>query len=141
MKKIEKILYVIVTLMEIGLLVGTYILNYYTVKKLGINRTVNFMSAQWEKNYPIPQIKMIVILLLAAFSVLIICIYLKQKASLNKMVGIMVIVMCILSTLSIGYALIFSRGRMRAYYIICLMLAGAAALQLIKTAVGIKRCK
>lgn len=140
MEKMKKILYFIVTLLEIGLFAGTFIVNYYTVKKLGMLRWVNFTSMKWEKNYPIVQIKIIAIILLVIFSILTLYLYLKRKSVLNKMIGIMVAVTCIISIISIGYILLSSFESMKAYYLICMMLVAAAILQFVKTLIGIMIC-
>lgn len=140
MKKKKKVLYFIVTLLQVGLLAGTYILNYFTVQKLGINRKMNYMSSKWEKNYPLPQIKVSVILVLAGLSVLIICYYLKNKDVSRKKICLMLVVMCILSVTGISYILLCSVQKMRAYYIISMMLAATAVLQQMKAFVAIRTC-
>ena len=48
--------------------------------------------------------------------------------------------MCVMSVISIGYILFSSVEKMRAYYLICMMLVAVAVLQLAKTIVGIMVC-
>lgn len=140
MEKKKKVLYVVVTLLQVGILAGTYILNYFTTKKLGLNRKINYMSSQWEKNYPIPQIKIIVLLVLTVLSVLAICYYLKYKDSLQKKICLMLVVMGVLTVAVIVYILSCSIQKMRAYYIISMMLAAVAVLQQMKVFVAIRVC-
>ena len=141
MQKTKKILYFIVTLLEILFLAGTYIVNYFTVKKLGMTRWVNFRVMKWEEAYPIFWIKIIIILLLIICTVFVFWLYLKRRKTLKKLVGAMAIVMCVMSVISIGYILFSSVEKMRAYYLICMMLVAVAVLQLVKTIVGIMVCR
>lgn len=137
----KKVLYIVTTLLEAVLLAGTYIFNYFTVKKLGMNRWVNFRVMKWEKLYPIPMIKMIVVAVLVFLIVLLVCLYMKKKSSLKKFSGIMILATVVLTVVSVGYILFYSAMSMRAYYFLSIMLAAAALLQIIKTLVGIMVCK
>lgn len=141
MKKAKKILYLIATFLEIGFLLGAYLVNYFTVKKIGMTRWVNFRVTKWEAEYPIFLIKLLVILLLLAFTALIFWIYLKRRKAVKKFVGVMAVVMCVLSVASVGYILFCSVAKMRAYYLISIMLVVTAVLQLAKTIVGIMVCR
>ena len=45
----KKIIYVIISVLQIALLAGAYIFNYFTVKKLGVNRFVNGYNIRWKR--------------------------------------------------------------------------------------------
>lgn len=137
----KRLLYWIVTLLEIVLLAGTYVVNYFTVKKLGMVRWVNARGLRWEKNYPIPFIKGIVIILLLAITILVFLVFKKKRKSLKKITYIMIVGMIALTALGGGYILFCSFKSMRAYYLISIMLACAAFLQVMKTFAGIMVCR
>lgn len=54
MKKIGCILTAVI---EIAALAGAYIIHYYTERKLGMIRYVNFKNMTWEREYPIEILK------------------------------------------------------------------------------------
>lgn len=137
----KKFLYLIVTLLEVAILAGTYVVNYFTVKKLGMVRWVNAKGLSWEKNYPIPVIKGAVIIILLLFVFFIICLFLKKRNSLKKINYCMVAATVVLTIFSIGYLIFSSFTSMRAYYLISMMFVAATVLQLLKTVAGILVCR
>ncbi len=137
----KKIIYSIVTILELAFLAGAYIVNYFTVKKLGMNRWVNARCLKWEKMYPIFGIKVVVILLLLALTVLVVRLYWKKRKEVKRRVGFMTVMTIVLSFVCIGFVLFKSFAVMRAYYFISMMFAVAAFLQIIKTLVAMKVCR
>lgn len=137
----KKILYIMTTLLEVAFLAGAYIVNYFTVKKLGMVRWVNARGMRWEKNYPISMIKGSIILLLLVFTLLVLFLFIKRRIALKRISAVMVIGMIVLTALSVGYILFCSFQTMRAYYLISILFVCAAVLQIIKASVGITVCK
>lgn len=137
MEKQKKTFFAIITVIEVLLVAGCFVFNYFTVNKLGMVRWVNFHSMKWEKAYPILPIKIIVIAALLICTALLLWIYIKRRHSTRKLAGFMAAGSVILSLASVGYILFVSPETMRAYYFICVMLAAAAVMQLVKTAAGL----
>lgn len=71
----KKVIYWIVNLLEIAFLVGAYLVNYFTPRKMGMARFVVYENMMIEQNYTnIQSIKMIavgVVILLAIITILI----------------------------------------------------------------------
>lgn len=111
--------------------------NYFTVKKLGMTRWVNFHSMKWEKAYPIFTVKAIAIAALLICTALLVWIYIKRRTRTKKLAGFMAAGSVILTLACIGYILFVSLETMRSYYFICMMLAAAALLQFIKASFGL----
>ncbi|KSV57805.1 hypothetical protein ASU35_15005 [Acetivibrio ethanolgignens] len=137
----KKILYLMVTLLELLLLVGSYAVNYFTVKKLGMVRWVNARGLSWEKSYPIPVIKGAVLILMIAFTILVLYLFMKQRKALRRITYPMIGGMLALDILSIGYILFSSFRQMRSYYLISILFAATAFLQLFKAFIGILVCR
>ncbi len=64
MKKLSKGFYIIVSILQLLLLIGMYVVNYFTRKKMGMLRFVIYKNSTWESSYPIAQIQYLVIALL-----------------------------------------------------------------------------
>ena len=56
MQKAKKICYVVTTILECLLLIGAYMVNYFTQSKMGMLRHVIHKNYVWEEKYPIANI-------------------------------------------------------------------------------------
>ncbi|MCU9810110.1 hypothetical protein LEQ06_19395 [Paraclostridium sp. AKS46] len=84
MGKAKKIFYVLVTILEALMLVGAYLVNYFTHAKMGMLRHVVHKNYIWEQEYPIQTIKYVAILALAVLMLIVLVMYLKRKYMLKK---------------------------------------------------------
>ncbi|CEI73047.1 Hypothetical protein FRIFI_1513 [Romboutsia hominis] len=137
MEKIKKIFYVLTTTLEILLLVGAYMVNYFTHKKMGMLRHVVHKNYVWEDKYPIQTIQYIAIIALITLMLLVLILYMKRKVRLKKIVTTMSITMVILVLFFIGFILIYSAEEIRAFYYISVMLGLMTLIQIIKTFIGV----
>ncbi|MDB8810775.1 hypothetical protein PN286_13205 [Romboutsia sp. 1001216sp1] len=137
MEKIKKIFYVLTTILEILLLVGAYMVNYFTHKKMGMLRHVVHKNYVWEDKYPIQTIQYIAIIALITLMLLVLILYMKRKVRLKKIVTTMSITMVILVLFFIGFILIYSAEEIRAFYYISVMLGLMTLIQIIKTFIGV----
>lgn len=137
MEKIKKIFYVLTTMLEILLLVGAYMVNYFTHKKMGMLRHVVHKNYVWEDKYPIQTIQYIAIIALITLMLLVLILYMKRKVRLKKIVTTMSITMVILVLFFIGFILIYSAEEIRAFYYISVMLGLMTLIQIIKTFIGV----
>lgn len=137
----KKALYIIATVLEVLLLGGAYVFNYFTKKKMGMARWVVYMNQGWERGYPVPMLKNVVLAIVVILAVCVLVWFFVKRKELGKMVPVMVSIMSVLTALYTGFTLIYSKEALRAYYFISLMFAIAAVIQTVKTAIGILVCK
>lgn len=137
----KKALYIIATVVEVLFLVGSYIFNYFTKKKMGMARWVVYMNQGWERDYPVVMLKNIVLAVVVILAICVLVWFLMKRKDLGKIVTVMVLVMAVLTALYAGFTLIYSKEVLRAYYFISLMFAITAVIQIVKTAVGIVVCR
>lgn len=128
----KKVVYIIASILQIALLAGTYIFHYFTVKKQGMNRFVNFYNMKWNKTYPLDELKWIMIIGIVCLTILLLGLYWKKKE--NQILGIRcsVAVMTAMSFVYVGFTLLQSVEKLTSYYFVSLMLATAALIQIIK---------
>jgi hypothetical protein len=136
----KKVVYVIANIIELALLSGTYIINYFTVKKMGMLRWVVFKNMMWEKEYPITMLIIITAAALVILTVAVLLCFIKRR-ELKKIVTGMNAWMIVLTCMYLVYIVGCSTEKMRAYYLISLILALAAMLQIVKSFIGILLCK
>lgn len=129
---------IFVSVLEIALLTGAFVVNFYTRSKMGMMRYVIYINQSWEREYPIVALKMSLIAVLSILTVLIFLWLVKKRRYADKCSVGMVIVMLALTAGYAWFTLLCSTETHRAYYFISMMLGLAAFLQIVKTFVGIK---
>ena len=132
MKRLNKIFYIILTMLQVLLLVGTYVVNYFTRKRMGMLRFVIYKNINWEQSYPIEQLQYLVIIIFAVLMILVLAIYLKRKSQLSKNILNMNIIMVILILIYSGFNLLYSTEDFRAFYFMSVMLAVVTFIQIVK---------
>ena len=129
--------YLLITVLEILLLVGAYVVHYFTKKKMGMARYVMYKNRGWEQAYPLALLKSISVAVLLVLLIIVLVLAVRSGKRLRKVQWGMCIVMVLLSVLSFAVTLGSSIQSLRAYYFISPMLAGALLLQIGKTGIGI----
>jgi hypothetical protein len=137
MKKAKKFLYILTTIVEVLLLIGAYMVNYFTHAKMGMARHVIHKNYVWENTYPIESIKYGAIIALIILMLLVLILYMKRKQMLNKIVTTMSIVMVIFVLCFTGFVLAYSTEEIRAFYYMSFILGIAVLVQIIKTFIGV----
>lgn len=141
MKKLNKGFYIIVSVLQILLLIGMYVVNYFTRKRMGMLRFVIYKNSTWESLYPIAKIQYLVIALFAILMISILVFYLKRKSQLNKNTLSRNIVMIVLVVIYLGFNLLYSTEDFKAFYFMNAMLAVVTFLQIIKVFFVVLLCK
>ena len=137
MGKIKSIFYILTTILEILLLIGAYMVNSFTNKKMGMSRHVIHKNYVWENQYPITNIQYTYIVALILLAIFVLVLYIKRKNILRKIVTVMSITMVISVVLFTGFTLIYSTEEIRAFYYISFILGLATLIQIIKTLIGV----
>lgn len=141
MKTAKKILYIFTTVIEALILIGAYMVNYFTHKKMGMLRHVIHKNYVWENTYPIATIQYISVIIMIVLMLLVLTLYIKRKYILKKIVTIMNVVMVIFVLFFIGFTFVYSAEEVRAFYYISAMLGVVTLIQIIKTFIGVMLCK
>ncbi|UOW68260.1 hypothetical protein [Paraclostridium bifermentans] len=137
MGKAKKIFYVLVTIVEALMLVGAYLVNYFTHAKMGMLRHVVHKNYIWEQKYPIQTIKYVSILALAILMLIVLVMYLKRKYMLKKIVTIMSITMVLFVIAFAIFVLMYSSEEIRAFYYMSAIFGAVTLIQIIKTFIGV----
>lgn len=119
-------------MLQVLLLVGTYVVNYFTRKRMGMLRFVIYKNINWEQSYPIEQLQYLAIIIFAVLMILVLAIYLKRKSQLSKNILNMNIIMVILILIYSGFNLLYSTEDFRAFYFMSVMLAVVTFIQIVK---------
>ena len=137
MQKAKKICYVVTTILECLLLIGAYMVNYFTQSKMGMLRHVIHKNYVWEEKYPIANIINTTTIAFIILMLIVLIIYMKRRIILKNIVTIMVITMIIFVLSFVGFMLMYSAEEIRAFYYMSFMLGLMTLIQIIKTFIGV----
>ena len=138
MKKIVMIIFDILTL---ALLASGYIIQYFTKRKLGMMRWINFHTYKYQKMLPLELLKYVAVSVIILLTVFIICRFMKKRKAAKMIDRITITVMAGVTLFDFGFALFSSLESVRAYYFIMPLLSVAALMQIIKNFVVIGMLK
>ena len=141
MKKAKKICYVVTTILECLLLIGAYMVNYFTQSKMGMLRHVIHKNYVWEEKYPIANIINTTIITFIILMLIVLILYMKRRIILKNIVTIMVITMIIFVLSFVGFMLMYSAEEIRAFYYMSFIFGIAVLIQIIKTFISVLVCK
>ena len=137
----KKNIYTFLDLLTIAFLIGGYVFQYFTRKKLGMLRWVNYQNIQIQKNPVYDILKYITVAAAIVLIVLIVMGYRKKKELLGKIDFVMIVIMQILGISYLGITVLKSIESFPAYYFLMPFLGAATLMQIIRNgiAVGIKK--
>ena len=138
MKKIVMIIFDILTL---ALLASGYIIQYFTKRKLGMMRWINFHTYKYQEMLPLELLKYVAVSVIILLTVFIICRFMKKRKAAKMIDKITITVMAGGTLFDFGFALFSSLESVRAYYFIMPLLSVAALMQIIKNFVVIGMLK
>lgn len=136
----KKIIYIFLDLLTIAFLIGGYAFQYFTRKKLGMLRWVNYQNMQIQKN-PVYDILKYITVAAIVLIVLSIVGYRKKKELLGKIDFVMIVIMQILGISYLEITVLKSIESFPAYYFLMPFLGAATLMQIIRNgiAVGTKK--
>ena len=127
----KKIIYIFLDLLTIAFLIGGYAFQYFTRKKLGMLRWVNYQNMQIQKN---PVYNILKYITVAAIVLIVLSI-------VGKIDFVMIVIMQILGISYLGITVLKSIESFPAYYFLMPFLGAATLMQIIRNgiAVGTKK--
>lgn len=128
----RKVGYLFLTLVELFLFLGGYLIQYFTKKKMGMARYVIYKNQRWERDYPIESWKTSVLLLIVLLTVAVVIFYIIRRNKLTKMTSMVNGGMVVMTVFYTVFTAMNSIKTLRAFYFISPILALVAIVQIIK---------
>ena len=137
----KRLLYIILDLLTVAFLVGAYVIQYFTKRKLGMLRWMNYQNMQFQKNASYGILKYITVLVALVLIILIIVGYKKRKEMMGKLNLVMIIIMSILEVVYLYVTVLLSTEKIASYYLVMPLIGAAVLMQIIRNgiAVGTKK--
>ena len=133
----KKISYIFFDLLTIAFLFGAYAIQYFTKKKLGMLRWVNYHNMQFQKNEVYGIVKYITVVVTIVLIVVIIAGYKKKKEMLGKINLVMIVVMSVLGIVYLGITVFKSIETLPAYYFLMPLFGAATLMQIVRNGIAV----
>lgn len=131
----KKVVYWIVDLLEIAFLVGAYLVNYFTTRKMGMLRFVVYENMMIEQNYTnIQSMKMIAVGVVILLAIITTLLYFVNKKNVNIT---MIAVTIVITFIYTWFTVMNSKDTYMAFYLISPLIGCATLLQILKTLISI----
>lgn len=139
--KMKKILFILLDILSIAFLFGGYIIQYFTKRKLGMVRWVNFQERKVQEMLPVNILKYAAAIAVLLLTIIILRSFLKKRTSLGMLNTIMMAVLVILAVAYLGCTLFITFEVTPAYFLILPMIGSAALIQIIRNIIVVWSCK
>ena len=131
----KKVIYWIVNLLEIAFLVGAYLVNYFTPRKMGMARFVMYKNMMIEEQYSnLQNMKIMAVGIIVLLTLITIVLYFIRKKNVKIS---MIVVMLLMTALYCGFTMLNSKDMYTAFYLISPLIGCAALLQILKTLISV----
>lgn len=137
----KKALFVLLDLLSIAFLIGAYVIQYFTKRKLGMLRWVTFQVSQMKEVMPVDLLKYIAVIVVLLLTAMIVGGFMKKRKSLEVTDMVMVVVLIILTAIYLGVTIFVTTEMIRSYYLVLPMLGAASLMLVIRNGFAVWMCK
>lgn len=137
----KKLFYRISLSLQLLLLIATFGLQYFSVKKMGMMRYMVYINSELQQNYPVNSIRYAIIAVLSVLALASIAAFAaaKKRDAQSSMALPMLYLQLILTAAAIVFALAFSPQSYRSYFFTAPLLSLIALIQEINFLANLKR--
>lgn len=116
-------------------------MQYFTKRKLGMVRWVNFQERKIQEAIPVDVVKYAAVIVVLLLTIMVVRGFMKKRKSIGKIDTVMMAVLGILVLVYLGFTLFLTIEVTRVYFLILPMVGAAALLQVIRSGIAVWTCK
>lgn len=129
----RKAIYIVISFLELLLLIGAFVLQYFTRRRMGMARHIIYMNQKWGEAFSLESIKIVSLILIVFLLMILLFLWFRRENKKNLLNKADIVLSVLLSTVYIVFMTMNSVEEMRAYYFIGILLWLATSLQLLKS--------
>lgn len=137
----KRVLFVLLDLLAAAFLIGGYIVQYFTKRKLGMMRWVTFKTSKIQEAMPVDILKYIAVIVVLLLAVIVIRSFIRKRTDLGMTDVVMAAVMAILTLVYLGLTLLITSEVIRSYYLVLPMIGAATLILVLRNSIAIWTCK
>lgn len=129
----KRILCILLNLFSAAFLTGAYLIQYFTMRKLGMNRFVVYQQMKWQKRIPVDLLKYVALLLALFLTVYMLVRMIKRWEQIkHRSQAVVQLIVLVVLTLYYAYFTVFmNKSLVRSYYLMMPMIGLAVLMQLL----------
>ena len=133
----KKVLYAVLDLLTVAFLIGAYVIQYFTKRKMGMLRWVNYKNLQFEKYMSFGVLKYVTVLVALILIIWIVITFKKNREMLRKIDFVMIVILCGLELAYLYITVGLSVQKIPSYYLILPLLGASVLMQLIRNGIAV----
>lgn len=137
----KKVLFGVLDLLAMAFLIGAYVIQYFTKRKLGMLRWVNYQQMKIQKTIPVELLKYAAVILVLMLAIVVVMGYMKKRVKLGKSDAVMTAMMIIIAVVYLGFTLFVNIESIRSYYLVLPMIGVASLILVARNSIAIWMCK
>lgn len=127
-----KVLYALTLLLQVALIAGAFILNFFATTRMGMKRWLNYKNKFWQNTLPIEELKIAVFVILCIATLILIIIAVKNIKSLSLLAKLSLLVLALGLALFAIFMFSNSVSSLRAYYYMLPFFSLSLLIQVVK---------
>ena len=139
----NKIVNHILSFLQLIILAIVFLVQYFSIRKMGMMRHVVYTNQKWEANYPIATYELGAIAVVAIIALIVgIKLFVKLKSENKDAIWMKIFALqMVVAIIYIGFSLIYSTEQIRSYYYINIGLLLTVFLQTMKSCIYLNTFK
>lgn len=133
----KKLIFIVLDILSAAFLIGGYVVHYFTKRKLGMVRWVNYYNIKYQQQMPLDVLKYIAVGILLIGAVLLGMKYMKKRKAMKITDAAAMLIMLVLTAIYLGVTVFASSDSMTAYYFIMPLAGMSALMMLIRNAIAV----
>lgn len=129
----KKVLYIFLDILTVAFLIGSYVIQYFAKKRLGMIRWVNFKQMKIKESLPVDMLKYVALVAAVLLTLFIVRQFLKKRREMKKTDTVMLAILIILCAVYFVVT-VFMSGSILAYYLVLPLIGLAVLAQIIRNA-------
>lgn len=130
-ENMKRIIFIMLDILSGLFLIGAYVIQYFTKRKLGMSRWVVYHQMKYQKMIPVDLLKYVSVILLFFLVLFIVRSFCKQKNH-EKIDTVMIACMLLLFLFYLGFTMVMNVGTIRSYYLALPLIGLAVVMQIIR---------
>lgn len=116
-------------------------IQYFTKRKLGMLRWVNFKQSKIRESMPADVLKYVAVMIVLLLTIMVVRGFIEKRTRLGKIDTVMVAVLVILAAVYLGFTLFVTSETIRSYYLVMPMIGAASLMQVLRNGIAVWMCK
>ena len=134
-----KVLYALTLLLQVALIAGAFILNFFATTRMGMKRWFNYKNKFWQNTLPIEELKLAIFILLCIAVLILVILAVRKFKTLTSLTKMSIILLLLGLFVYAVFIFINNVSSMRSYYYMLPFFSLSSLIQVVKGYIFVPR--